>query len=167
MPSALTALAPAAALAQPALPREPNGGAGAPSISADGARIAFDSDATNLVRADSNNETTDPFIRDLVSNATFIADRTPRRKHADRGGRYRRSPGYAISANGQYVVFSSNSRDLGRGGGGQLRDLAPQPDDGRGRSRDSRRCRRRLGEPRHLGRRPGGGVRVARHEPRG
>lgn len=116
----LAVAGPAAALAQPVVPREPNGGAGAPSISADGARIAFDSDATNLVRSDDNNETTDPFIRDLASNNTFIADRTPRRKHAQRGGRYRRSPGYAISANGQFVVFSSNSRDLGRGGGGNF-----------------------------------------------
>ncbi len=98
--------------------REANGGAGPPSLSADGGRLAFDSDATNLVRDDSNKETTDPFIRDLTSAFTIVGDRTTRRAHAQRGGRYRRTPGYAISANGQFVVFSSNSRDLGRGGGG-------------------------------------------------
>jgi len=118
----------AAAQQVPPKQREANGGAGPPSLSGNGARLAFDSDATNLVRDDSNNETTDPFVRDLAAAFTIVGDRTARSQHAQRGGRYRRAPGYAISASGQYVVFSSNSRDLGRGGGGNFaiwrRDLA-------------------------------------------
>lgn len=114
----LTTLGATPAFAQTPGSREANGGAGMPSITADGARVAFDSDATNLVREDTNRETTDPFVRDLVRGSIIVGDRTRRRRHARTGGRFRRSPGYAISANGLYIVFSSNSRDLGRGGGG-------------------------------------------------
>ena len=97
--------------------RGPNGGAGAPSISASGARIAFASDATNLVRRDSNGATVDPFVRDLALGYTIVADRTRSRRQALRGGRLRRGPGFALSADGRYVVFSSSSSDLGAASG--------------------------------------------------
>ncbi|MEA2423915.1 MAG: hypothetical protein QOH13_325, partial [Thermoleophilaceae bacterium] len=45
----------------PVTAAEPDGGAGPPSISDDGSRVAFSSDAGNLTQADSNGERTDPF----------------------------------------------------------------------------------------------------------
>src|SRR5436190_8176554 len=54
----------------PGAPADPDGAAGPPSISFDGSRVGFSSDAGNLIDSDSNAERTDPFVRDLVGQST-------------------------------------------------------------------------------------------------
>ena len=114
---------------------EPDGGATAPSANNDGNRIAFSSDASNLSTTDANAERTDPFVRDLPTATTLLADAIPRRTTAERGGRLRRGPSGALSADGRWVAFSSNSRDLGARGHHAIfrRDLL--------RRRSARACR--------------------------
>lgn len=109
----------------PVTPAEPDGAAGPPSISFDGSRVAFSSDAGNLIRADSNGARTDPFVRDLLTRTTLAADAV-RGGLAYYGGRFRRAPAGSISADGRYAVFSSRSSDLGSVGSGYriwVRDL--------------------------------------------
>jgi Ca2+-binding RTX toxin-like protein/Tol biopolymer transport system component len=108
----------------PITPAEPDGGAGPPSISFDGSRVAFSSDAANLIESDSNGERTDPFVRDMTSGTTLAADAL-RNGLAYYGGRFRRAPSGALSADGRYAVFSSRSSDLGYGSGYRIwvRDL--------------------------------------------
>jgi Ca2+-binding RTX toxin-like protein/Tol biopolymer transport system component len=104
---------------------EPGGSMGPPSISFDGSRVGFSSDAGNLVDSDSNAERTDPFVRDIPGQITFAADQT-RDGLAFYGGRFRRGPSGGLSGDGRYAVFSSRSSDLGRSGSGYriwVRDL--------------------------------------------
>src|SRR4051794_18115232 len=106
-------------------PADPDGAAGPPSISFDGSRVGFSSDAGNLIDSDSNAERTDPFVRDLVDQSTAPADGT-RGGLAYAGGRFRRGPSGGLSADGRYAVFSSRSSDLGGRGSGYriwVRDL--------------------------------------------
>lgn len=109
----------------PVGPGEPDGGAGPPSISYDGSRVGFSSDAGNLVEGDTNAERSDPFVRDLAAGTTVAADSVSRGL-AVYGGRFRRGPSGGLSADGRYAVFSSRSSDLGRSGSGYrvwVRDL--------------------------------------------
>jgi Ca2+-binding RTX toxin-like protein/Tol biopolymer transport system component len=99
----------------PVAAAEPDGSGGPPSISYDGNRVGFSSDAANLIEGDSNAERTDPFVRDITARTTLAAD-SLRRGLAYSGGRFRRGPSGAISADGRYAVFSSRSSDL-RGSG--------------------------------------------------
>lgn len=102
-----------------------NGDAGPPSISYDGARVGFSSDASNLITADSNGDRTDPFVRDLSSSTTLAADDTGDGL-AFYGGRFHQGPSGGLSADGRYAVFSSRSSDLGGSGSGYriwVRDL--------------------------------------------
>jgi Tol biopolymer transport system component/Ca2+-binding RTX toxin-like protein len=104
---------------------EPDGAAGPPSISFDGSRIGFSSDASNLIDSDSNGERTDPFVRDMNTSTTLAAD-TVRGGVAYYGGRFRRGPSGGLSADGRFAVFSSRSSDLGPSGSGYriwVRDL--------------------------------------------
>jgi Ca2+-binding RTX toxin-like protein/Tol biopolymer transport system component len=104
---------------------EPDGGAGPASISDDGSRIGFSSDAGNLVQGDTNGERADPFVRDLPSATTLPAD-SVHSGLAYYGGRFRRGPAGALSADGRFAVFSSRSSDLGHSGSGYriwVRDL--------------------------------------------
>lgn len=96
----------------PPLPAEPAGGASNPSISADGNRVAFSADARNLAQGDTNLERTDPFVRDLPSAVTLLADATGGGTSAERGGRFGRTPARGLSGDGRYAVFSSNSPDV-------------------------------------------------------
>ena len=98
-------------------PADPSGGTSAPSISADGVRIAYSSDAANLIVGDANAERTDPFVRDVATGRTLVADATRRGSPSLRGGRLRRGPAGALSADGRYAVFSSDGADLPGGGG--------------------------------------------------
>ena len=103
----------------------PDGAMGPPSISFDGSRVGFSSDADNLIASDSNGARTDPFVRDLVTQTTLAADQT-RDGLAYYGGRFRRGPSGGLSGDGRYAVFSSRSSDLGRSGSGYriwVRDL--------------------------------------------
>lgn len=68
-----------------------------PSISADGRYITFQSDATNLVPGDTNDET-DVFVRDTVAGTTArisVSAFSP-----------------SISADGRYITFLSYSSNL-------------------------------------------------------
>lgn len=75
---------------------------GSPAVSADGRFVAFASDASNLVRGDTN-RVGDVFVRDRVGG------RTTRVSTGARGGqRGSRSSSPGISANGRFVVFVSS-----------------------------------------------------------
>ena len=88
-----------------------NGGQGnaisyAPSISADGRYVAFDSDASNLVPGDTNG-TLDVFVRDLQSGAITRVSTGAMAIRA-----MRQSLSSDISADGRYVVFESTASNL-------------------------------------------------------
>ncbi|HEX6459508.1 MAG TPA: hypothetical protein VF032_11375 [Thermoleophilaceae bacterium] len=93
-------------------PAAADGGSTAPSISADGSKVAFSSDASNLIRGDANGARTDPFVRDLVAGTTRAGDGLRSGRPAARGGRLRNGPGGGLSADGRFLVFASNTSDL-------------------------------------------------------
>lgn len=85
-----------------------------PSISRDGRRVAFSSDATNLVPGDTNDKT-DVFVRDLVAGTTELESRSSsgvigndRSSHIGVGNAF--YP--VISGNGRYVALSSKATNL-------------------------------------------------------
>lgn len=82
------------------------GAAGYPAISADGRFVAFPSDATNLIRGDTNG-TTDVFVRDRLTGTT------ERVSVSGSGGQSDGiSEGPAISADGRFVAFHSSATNL-------------------------------------------------------
>ncbi|OGL31889.1 hypothetical protein A3F64_00595, partial [Candidatus Saccharibacteria bacterium RIFCSPHIGHO2_12_FULL_42_8] len=85
---------------------EADGSSGGASVSSDGRYITYHSDATNLVAGDTN-VTTDVFLYDTDTQTTS-------RISVDSGGT--ESTGYsyspAISGDGQYITYSSDSTDL-------------------------------------------------------
>ncbi len=81
------------------------------AISADGQRVAFTSNADNLVAAD-NNANSDVFVRDLGANTTTQISVSLARGAADG-----ESEQGEISSSGRYVAFGSNASDLVPGGG--------------------------------------------------
>ena len=83
-----------------------NGNSTAPSISADGRYIAFESDATNLVVNDTNG-VRDIFLIDRVTNET-------RRVSMGMGGKEPNGPSFrpSISADGKWVAFDSQASNL-------------------------------------------------------
>jgi Tol biopolymer transport system component len=83
-----------------------NGPSYAASISGDGRRIAFVSEATNLASRD-DNRFPDIFLYDVESRTTLLVSRSASGGSANGPSR---SP--AISANGHYVAFQSNASDL-------------------------------------------------------
>jgi Tol biopolymer transport system component len=91
------------------------------SISGDGRFVAFASMATNLGPAD-DNRLSDIYVRDLQTGAMRLASRTRRGKAANGD-----SSRPAISADGQFVAFVSESSDLacakGCGSGGADNNL--------------------------------------------
>lgn len=84
--------------------QEGNGNSRYPSISSDGALVAFESKAENLVGGDINGET-DIFVRDVGSGTTRLVSRTSSGAQGQ-GDSYRPS----ISADGSAVAFHSTSR---------------------------------------------------------
>jgi DNA-binding CsgD family transcriptional regulator/dipeptidyl aminopeptidase/acylaminoacyl peptidase len=83
-----------------------NGYSTAPSISADGRYIAFESDATNLVPKDTNGHR-DIFLIDRLTNET-------RRVSLGMGGAEANGPSFrpSISADGKWVAFDSQASNL-------------------------------------------------------
>jgi Tol biopolymer transport system component len=79
------------------------------SIAADGRRVAFDSDATNLMRGD-HNRRTDMFVR---AHTTTLVSRASG-AHGAKGDDY--SDYGFISADGRSVAFESDADNLVRGG---------------------------------------------------
>jgi uncharacterized repeat protein (TIGR01451 family) len=82
-------------------------GLGAPSISADGRFVAFDSNATNLVRGDRNNAP-DVFVRDRVTGTTTRVSVTSTGAEAS-------GTQPSISADGRFVAFLSFADNLAPG----------------------------------------------------
>jgi Tol biopolymer transport system component len=99
----------------------PDGIADAPSISADGRLVAFESSATDLVAGDTNG-TQDVFVRDRVAGTTTLVS-------VGLSGAPATGPSgqAAISADGRVVVFASIAGDLvtASSGGIELAALAP------------------------------------------
>jgi Tol biopolymer transport system component len=85
---------------------EGNGDSFAPSISANGRFIAFQSDATNLVPGDTNS-TFDVFVHDQKTGSTT-------RVSVDSAGNEGNFGSFSpsIGANGRFVAFSSNATNL-------------------------------------------------------
>ncbi len=78
----------------------------APSISADGRYVAYESTFTNLVSGDTNGQR-DIFVYDTVANTTRCVS-------VSSNGTQSNAASYhpSISANGRYVAFSSNANNL-------------------------------------------------------
>jgi Tol biopolymer transport system component len=91
------------------------------SISGNGRYVAFLSNASNLVKGDTNH-VADVFVRDMKTGSIRRASLTATGKQ---NGQYSRSP--VISANGRYVLFSSIDMNLAPGVSGPseiyIRDL--------------------------------------------
>jgi Tol biopolymer transport system component len=83
----------------------PNGGSRSPSISDDGNKVAFESDASNLV-GDDDNGVTDVFVRTLSTNSTLLASRKDALNGQVGNGA---STEPALSGNGDAVAFTSRS----------------------------------------------------------
>jgi Tol biopolymer transport system component len=86
--------------------RPANGGSGSPSISPDGRFVAFESEASNLVRGDTNG-VDDVFVRDMVSGTTRRASVSSEGTQADAA-----SGQASVSADGRFVAFESPASNL-------------------------------------------------------
>lgn len=84
-------------------------GSGGPFISANGRFVGFESDATNLVKGDTNGQT-DVFVHDVVSGKTT---RVSVRSSGVQGDGSSREP--SLSVDGRYVAFGSYSTNLVNG----------------------------------------------------
>lgn len=84
-----------------------NGGSELPSISGDGARVAFESNATGLDPADTNG-TGDVFLYERATDTVRLVSRAP----GGAAGNGSSSRAH-ISADGGWVAFSSAARNLG------------------------------------------------------
>lgn len=80
-----------------------------PAISANGRYVAFESGASNLVPGDTNN-TTDVFIRDLLTGRTRLVSRNSSGAQGNLGSLYA-----SLSAGGRYLAFSSFATNLAPG----------------------------------------------------
>jgi Tol biopolymer transport system component len=94
-----------------------NSGSIAPSISADGRWVAFESDALNLVPADAN-AVRDIFVHDQQTGATIRASTSSAGLEAD-------GPSYyaVISADGRFVAFESDATQLASNDVNGVRDV--------------------------------------------
>ena len=86
-------------------------GSSCPSISADGRRVAFESDATNLASHDRNNAT-DVFVRDLRAHTTTLVSRSSGARGVTGNGD---SDSALISSDGRSVAFDSRASNLASG----------------------------------------------------
>jgi uncharacterized repeat protein (TIGR01451 family) len=96
---------------------EGNGDTQWSSISADGRFVAFDSDANNLVTGDTNG-VTDIFVHDRTTGQTIRASIASDGTQGDRSSKFP-----DISADGRYVVFESDARNLVSGDTNYYRDI--------------------------------------------
>ncbi|MEA2507531.1 MAG: hypothetical protein QOH48_2149 [Actinomycetota bacterium] len=93
------------------LGKQGNDFSGGPSISADGRRVVFTSLADNLVPGDNNdtdgNRVSDIFVRDLFTGTTTLVS-------VSSSGQQGNGPSYfgSISANGRWVAFTSQAKNL-------------------------------------------------------
>lgn len=77
------------------------------NLTANGRYVVFDSEATNLVAGD-NNDNGDVFVKDLKTGAIKLASTNIQGQQADSVSR-----DASISSNGRYVVFQSSASNLG------------------------------------------------------
>ncbi|MGE3310107.1 MAG: S8 family serine peptidase, partial [Limisphaerales bacterium] len=89
----------------------------APSLNADGTRVAFQSKASNLVPADSN-DVEDIFVKDLAAGTTVRASVSGSGRQANRG-----SERAFLAANGRHLVFTSFASNLVDGDGNRSLDV--------------------------------------------
>jgi hypothetical protein len=89
---------------------EGNNSALNPVISADGRYVAFDSDATNLIINDTNDDIDDIFIRDLQANTTSLISLN---SNGTQGNNASLDP--SVSSDGRYVAFQSLASNLAIG----------------------------------------------------
>jgi Tol biopolymer transport system component len=87
-----------------------NGGSLDPVVSPDGDRVAFHSQAGNLVAKDTNADT-DVFVRDLTTGTTKLVSVAG--TGGDSGNGASGSSGTPVNFNGNQVVFSSSADNLG------------------------------------------------------
>jgi tricorn protease-like protein len=86
-----------------------NGGSGAPAISADGRYVTFQSEASNLVLGDTNDDE-DVFVRDRQTGQT---ERVSVDSAGNQGNEISRGP--TISDDGRYVAFDTWASNLVQG----------------------------------------------------
>jgi Tol biopolymer transport system component len=79
-----------------------------PVISPDGRYVVFDSDASDLVPGDNNNEM-DVFVRDLKRKKTVLVSKN---RSGEQGNLSSRAYGGGMSSDGRYVAFSSDANNL-------------------------------------------------------
>jgi Tol biopolymer transport system component len=94
-----------------------NSGSDSPSMSADGRYIVFESSASNLVRRDTNNFD-DIFLYDLKTGKTSRVDVS---KSGSQANGNSLSP--SISADGEYVAFTSGANNLAPGDNNNVADV--------------------------------------------
>ena len=85
-----------------------NSDGGLPSISADGRYVAFESDSTDLVASDTNNNQ-DVFVRDTDAGTTTLVSTD---SSGAQGSFTGASQAPSISGNGRYVVFEATNNTL-------------------------------------------------------
>jgi hypothetical protein len=90
-----------------------NGDSGYAAISANGRFVSFWSEATNLVRGDTNG-VSDIFVHDRTTGRTFRVSVNARERQGNNG-----CGGSALSNNGRFVMFSSDATNEPRRGGGE------------------------------------------------
>jgi TolB protein len=94
-----------------------NGGSASPAISADGRYVTFASDASNLVRGDTNN-VGDVFVRDQSADTTSRVSLSTGGGQANSG-----SASGGMSVDGRHVVFTSEASNLVRGDTNSFGDI--------------------------------------------
>lgn len=87
--------------------RQGNGCSSYPSISHNGRWIAFESTATNFMRADKNGQSFDVFVRDRRTRTTRLVSPSSKGEQGNRDSRY---PDF--SRDGRFVVFTSEADNL-------------------------------------------------------
>jgi Tol biopolymer transport system component len=97
--------------------KQANGSSSDVAMSANGRFVVFQSAATNLVKHDTNG-VPDVFVRDRKSGSTF---RVSVSSSGEQGDQYSGSP--SISADGRYVVFSSDAENLVPNDGNNRKDI--------------------------------------------
>jgi hypothetical protein len=93
-----------------------NGASNRPSLSANGRRVVFQSEASNLASGDGNGKA-DILLRDMASGTTSIVSTGP----SGQANNSSRSP--SISANGSWVSFDSDASNLVSGDTGNDSDV--------------------------------------------
>jgi hypothetical protein len=91
--------------------RQANGPSSFATISADGRYVAFSSQASDLVRGDTNG-LSDVFVRDLKTGKTTRVSLNSRGRQARCHAAYCESTEPALSAHGRFVAFESSATNL-------------------------------------------------------